>query len=279
MNRNIDPYTAYILGQGSPPNYAYLLEGGPYSNHIPGLEYQYTNNDNSYDYTGGYKRTDPFLFEALGNASNFQGDSGGFFSGFTDPLVRESRKTRFSNAMKSKGISFNKKTGLTYKGANVGKFIGPAAAVYQGAKALSNYRDAENLDDDIAKLISEIRLSADQSPTLSYDLTTDQKNLLRQLESGIYDYGGSNANLSDYLKGAASGALMGAGGGLYGAGIGAIAGLANAYTSGMSGTREEALAELEALYQAIMLSSQEANAIRRQNALRSVPGYHSYYGR
>ena len=101
-----------------------------------------------------------------------------------------------------------------------------------------------------------------------YDLNSDQRDLLRELQRGDYDNKGdvSDIDLLGVLGDAGMGILTGLPGGLPGAIIGGIGGAANSVIGDLQGGADRDVAELEALYQAVLESEQYHNQMRKQRA-------------
>lgn len=226
---------------------------------------KYTNN--SYDYGANFTR----------GASN-SADAGAFFG---DP---NSLKNMFSKwkgkasglGNKAAGLidptnyGWSKGSGLKMFGKNVGKWGNVAGGVMQGIDALQgigDYSDTLNSNED---LMSKIQTSAMGNPLLSHYLTTDQLNLLGDIQDGRYS---SDASFDDFISGAASGlggAAVGAGlgfltGGIPGAVIGGAGSLINSGIDNLSASAGQNTAELQALYQALMDAEMQYKSMKRPN--------------
>lgn len=188
--------------------------------------------------------------------------SGGFFDDASGKLKG------FYDKATSPELDYTKGSGLQAYGKNIGKAMNWANALYQGynaAQGLGDIGDANELSDD---LMADIISSSYNSPTIQYDLSPEQLDMLREIRSGNYD---NSADLSDIdLLGALGdtgmGVLTGIGGGIPGMIIGGIGGLANSVIGDLGSAKNRSNAELEALYSAVLNSEQQHNALKRQRA-------------
>jgi hypothetical protein len=92
--------------------------------------------------------------------------------------------------------------------------------------------------------------------------------MLREVRSGSYD---NSTDLSDIdllgvLGDTGMGVLTGIGGGVPGMIIGGLGGLANSVIGDLGSAKDRSNAELEALYNAVLASEQQHNALKRQRA-------------
>lgn len=165
---------------------------------------------------------------------------------------------------------WSKTGGLKAFGKNIGKGANIAGGVIQGIDALSgidNYADTIDSNED---LLSKIRVSAMGNPLLSSYLTSDQLNLLGNIQNDAY---GTGATPEDFFKGTLSGlgsavpaALLGlALGGIPGAVIGGGGTLINSGIDNLSSAAGENTAELQALYQALQDAEMQYKSMKRPN--------------
>ena len=188
--------------------------------------------------------------------------SGGFFDDASGKLKG------FYDKATAPELDYTKGSGLQAYGKNIGKAINWANALYQGynaAQGLGDIGEANELSDD---LMADIISSSYNSPTIQYDLSPEQLDILREVRSGNYD---NSADLSDIdllgvLGDTGMGVLTGIGGGVPGMIIGGIGGLANSVIGDLGSAKDRSNAELEALYSAVLASEQQHNALKRQRA-------------
>lgn len=165
---------------------------------------------------------------------------------------------------------WSKKGGLKAFGKNVGKWGNIAGGVLQGvdaAQGIGDYMDTVNSNED---LMSKIQVSAMGNPLLSSYLTSDQLNLLSDIQLGNYN---TEADTGDFLKGAVSGigdaiipTLTGlAVGGIPGAVIGGAGTLINSGIDGTTASAGQNTAELQALYQALQDAEMQYKSMKRPN--------------
>ena len=151
-----------------------------------------------------------------------------------------------------------------------GKHLGGVATglntARQAIDIFGNLQDMGNAKDEGDDLVSEILASSYNSPTIQYDLTSDQLDLLRELRNGNYDNSLDlgDVNVGGVLGGAGMGALSGLAGGLPGVILGAIGGAGSSLTKNLASARDRNNTELEALYQAVLDSEQQNNAAKKQ---------------
>lgn len=167
-----------------------------------------------------------------------------------------------------KPIGWNKGTGLSVMGKNVGKAVPYIAGGISAVQALGGLNDLSESRANTEDLVSQILVSASGNPYATFDLTSDQKSLLRQLkrDGDSADASISDIDLIELLKGAGTGALMGLPGGVAGALTGAIGGAVNAGVDSVNSEQVANQAELEALLQALTNSEMNYNNMVRQRA-------------
>lgn len=174
----------------------------------------------------------------------------------------------FTGNLMNPNFDYNMNTGLTGWGRNLGTWMNYANLASQGINAIQNLDSLSDTTSATDDIISDIVIAASNSPTLAYDLTPDQLQLLRELQRGTYstDTSLGDVSMSGVLGDALQGGLMGIGGGLPGIAIGAIGGAINSGLGDMQGAAAKRNAELEALYAALSNSQQNYNAILRDRA-------------
>lgn len=162
--------------------------------------------------------------------------------------------------------------GLEAYGKNIGKYLTIGNALYQGFNAAQGLQDLSEAGDLSEDTVADILTSAANSPTISYDLTADQLNTLRELKNGVYDdsVGVDDIDLLGMLGDAGMGALMGIGGGIPGIIVGALGGAINSGIGDLNQAQGQSNAELEALYQAVLESERQNNQLRKQRAYASL---------
>lgn len=162
-------------------------------------------------------------------------------------------------------------------GKNIGKWSTIGNGLYQGINAAQGLGDLADARDAGQDLVSDIITASYDNPMLSYDLNTEQMDLLRQLRRGTYDdsVGIDDVDLAGTLGGAIKGGLTGflTGGGVPGAIVGAVGGGANAVIDDLGQARNIDNAELEALLQALESSKQQQNAMKKQRMYAALGGY------
>lgn len=169
-------------------------------------------------------------------------------------------------------FDYNSKTGLQGWGHDLGGWITAANAIGQGYQAIQNIDAISDARDASDRIMSDIVSASYASPTIQYDLSPDQLNLLRELRQGAYDSGAdlSDIDLLGALSGAGMGVLTGIGGGIPGMVVGGIGGLINSGLGDLNNAQNINNSELEALYQAVQESAQQHNAARKQRAYANL---------
>lgn len=163
-------------------------------------------------------------------------------------------------------------SGVQGWGKNLGGMYNVGNLAMQGINAARGMQGISDTRDRASDLMSDAILSAGNSPTVMYDLNSDQRDLLRELQRGDYDNKGdvSDIDLLGVLGDTGMGILTGLPGGLPGAIIGGIGGAANSVIGDLQGGANRDVAELEALYQAVLESEQYHNQKRKQQAYASL---------
>ena len=169
-------------------------------------------------------------------------------------------------------LRYDKLRGIQYGNSNFGKTLNTmnlAGQAMSAAEGLSNLSKTTSSTDDI---VSDIIVAAQNSPTLAYDLTPDQLQLLRQLQRGTYDTDASlsDVNASGAIGNAIKGAMMGIGGGRYGMLIGGLGGLVNSGIGDMQSGAARRNSELEALYAALVEAQRNHNSVLRDRAYARI---------
>lgn len=168
------------------------------------------------------------------------------------------------------GFDWSSKGGLKAFGKNIGTGANVLSGVMQGvdfAQGVDNYMDTLDSNEDLK---SKIDIAAMGNPLLSSYLTSDQLDLLGDLQLGNYD---GTADAGDFLKGAVGGlgnaivpTLAGfATGGIPGAVIGGVGTLINSGVDNLSNASGQSTAELQALYQALQDAEMQYKAMKRPN--------------
>ena len=145
-------------------------------------------------------------------------------------------------------------------------------AAVQGLNALSGAKEFSKTKDRAKDLASDITLSAANSPTVQYDLTADQRKLLRELQRGEDTVGMDvgDLDLMGILGDVGMGVLTGLPGGIPGMVVGGVGGLVNSGLGDFNNAAANDVAELEALYQAVSDSEQYHNQMRKQRAYANL---------
>jgi hypothetical protein len=165
---------------------------------------------------------------------------------------------------------WSKQGGVKAFGKDVGKWGNMLSLGMQGvdaAQGIGDYMDTLNSNED---LMSKIQTSAAGNPLLSSYLTSDQLNLLGDIQLGNYN---DEADAGDFFKGALSGlgnAIMPGvtgflTGGIPGAIIGAGGTLINSGIDNLSSASGQNSAELQALYQALKDAELQYKSMKRPN--------------
>ena len=195
-----------------------------------------------------------------GGAFSEGGKFGGMFNTLTNPQ-----------------FDLNDQYQLQGWGKNIGKWSTIGNGIYQGINAAQGLGDLADARDAGQDLVSDIVTASYDNPMLSYDLSSEQMDLLRQLRRGTYDdsVGIEDVDLAGTLGGALKGGLTGflTGGGIPGAIVGAVGGGANAVIDDLGQARNINNAELEALLQALESSRQQQNAMKKQRMYAALGGY------
>lgn len=197
--------------------------------------------------------SNPKLFKKGGSLDAASGKLSGLFSNLTSPE-----------------LDYTKAGGLKAYGHNVGNWLTAGKGLYDAYNAFNTIQDIGDAKNTSQDLTSDIISASYNNPTIQYDLAPDQMRLLRELHNGTYDEsaGLSDVDLLGVLGDAGMGALTGIGGGIPGIIAGALGGGANSVLTDLSDATSRGNSELEALYQAILESNRQHNAMRRQNAMQ-----------
>lgn len=135
----------------------------------------------------------------------------------------------------------------------------------------TGYNEYNQAQMDTESLISDILASAGGNSNLRYDLSSDQLNLLRQLQNGTFDTSAdfdiSNAfgNLGNVATQAAMGYAFG---GIPGAILSGLTPVASGITSGMTQDQRQITARLEGLYNSLAESEMRNKAMKRDAAMQ-----------
>lgn len=212
---------------------------------------------------------------ASGTAPSGMGNLKNAFAGWKNKASGFGAKA--ANYIDPNAYAWGKGSGLTFtnpstgKVTNLGKWGNVASGVMQGidaAKGISNYQDVKTDNED---LMSDIQVAAMGNPLLSSYLTSDQLDLLGDIQDGRYN--ASNAGIDTFLNGAVGGlgqavpaAAMGfITGGIPGAIIGGAGSLINSGVDSLSSEAGQNTAELQALYQALQDAEMQYKSMKRPN--------------
>lgn len=190
----------------------------------------------------------------------------------TNAAKESGLKSLFGKAksfMTGKNITYDKGTGISVAGKNLGKYVPWGVGIYNGIGTLQN---VDNMSDGIADsnaYITDILQSASANPIASSYLTSDQQMLLNKIRNGSYDntvdLADTTSNLGNILMGAGKGALVGIGGGAPGTIVGAISGALKAGSENASNAQAVKNAELAGLYQALSDAEAQYRSMKRPN--------------
>ena len=196
-------------------------------------------------------------------------------SSVIQPSVTKSKfKTpKLSNLFATLGMGWNKKSGLSIGGKNIGKFAPLLQAGMSGLQTLQGLSDISNANTDYNTLKSDILSEAMSNPLASYDLTTEQNDLLYDLKKGRDT---TTADIDDVLNGIGSdlpntalqaliGGLIG---GIPGAVIGGVGNLVNSGVAGYAQGQQEQFSQLQNLYNTLMQSGNNYRSMLRPNLSR-----------
>lgn len=225
---------------------------------------------------------DPLWTASTSGASGTSGSGGlkGAFAGWKDKFSGFGSKA--SAYIDPNAYSWNFKgangtpAGLTFtnpntgKVTNLGKWGNIASGIMQGIDAAKGMSDYYNVKQDNEDLMSDIQVAAMGNPLLSSYLTSDQLDLLGDIQAGRYE--ASNVGVDTFLSGAVGGigkavpaTLMGATGGLPGMIIGGVGSLVNSGIDSLSAEAGQNTAELQALYQALRDAEMQYKSMKRPN--------------
>lgn len=171
------------------------------------------------------------------------------------------------SALKS-NVAWTPKSGLNVMGRSVGKYVPWLSGGVYGLQALQGLDSLNDSRESTDDLVNQILLSASGNPNTYFDLTSDQRKLLRSLKR---DGNSSDADWNDIdwwnvLQSTGTGVLTGALGGVPGMVVGGLGGAINAGIDSMNSAQVSNQAELEALLEALSLSEMNYNNMVRQRA-------------
>lgn len=219
--------------------------------------------------------------EKSANPSGTGGMGGGALSGkkgilgnlFAPELMGNLKGTFGSIA--SPQFNWNKQTGVQGWGKNLGSYATLGNALYQGYNAAQGLEDLSDSSADTEELVNDLVNASYNNSMLAYDLNSDQKKLLRELRSGNYDtdVDFNDIRPMDILGGAAKGGISGfLYGGIPGAVVGALGSGANSAVDSLNRAQSGKMDELDALYQSILQSEDQQNALKKQRMYAAM-GY------
>lgn len=259
---------------------------GTYYNQFPGYDPYEDFADTLNSYSGGasYNASDAMRTAAgAADAAGTVGGLKGWFGKNKGKFFKEGgafKNGKFSGMLSNIAnpqFDLNDQYQLQGWGKNIGKATTVANALYQGYNAAQGLGDLADARDAGQDLTSDIINASYDNPMLSYDLSSEQMDLLRQLRRGTYDdsVGIDDVDLAGTLGGAVKGGLTGflTGGGIPGAIVGAIGGGANSVIDDLGQARDISNAELESLLQAMEASKQQQNAMKKQRMYAALGGY------
>ena len=185
----------------------------------------------------------------------------------------KSKRPKLSNLFSTLGMGWNKKSGLSAFGKNIGKFAPLFQAGVSGIQALQGLGNISQANTDYNTLKSDILSESMSNPLASYDLTTEQNKLLYDLKKGRNT---TTADINDVLNGIGSDlpntalqALMGGLiGGIPGAIVGGVGNLVNSGITGYSQGQQEQFSQLQDLYNTLMQSGDNYRSMLRPNLSR-----------
>lgn len=168
-----------------------------------------------------------------------------------------------------KNITYDKGTGISVAGKNLGKYVPWGVGIYNGIGTLQNIDSVGDGIADSNAYMTDILQSASANPIASSYLTSDQQMLLNKIRNGTYgntvDFGDATSDFGNILMGAGKGALAGIGGGLPGVLVGAASGAIKSGTENASNAQAAKNAELAGLYQALSDAEAQYRSMKRPN--------------
>lgn len=200
------------------------------------------------------------------NDAGAAGSTGAGFSWFSPEL--KSKFSGFTSKLSNPNINWTKGGGVEAFGHGLGGWFNMANAAKLGLDYANNYDTLQDSKSAADEMSSDIVAAALANPAMTYDLSPDQQRLLRQLQRGNEEEVGlSDIDIKDALGGGLKNGITGfLAGGIPGALIGAAGGLLNSGTESMNAAQQRKNAELEALYQSVMMSRQKYNNILQDRA-------------
>ena len=171
--------------------------------------------------------------------------------------------------MNGKNITYDKGTGVSIAGKNLGRYVPWGVGIYNGIGTLQNMDNISNGISDSNAYITDILQSASANPIASSYLTGDQQMLLNKIRNGSYDNTvdlvDATSNLGNIIMGAGKGALTGIAGGIPGLIVGAASGALKSGSENASNAQAVKNAELAGLYQALSDAEAQYRSMKRPN--------------
>lgn len=171
--------------------------------------------------------------------------------------------------MNGKNIKYDKNTGVSIAGKNLGRYVPWGVGIYNGIGTLQNMDNISSGISDSNAYITDILQSASANPIASSYLTGDQQMLLNRIRNGSYDntvdLADATSNLGNIIMGAGKGALTGIAGGVPGLIVGAASGVLKSGSENASNAQAVKNAELAGLYQALSDAEAQYRAMKRPN--------------
>jgi hypothetical protein len=193
-------------------------------------------------------------------------------NGFSDSGASSGLKDFFSKATNKgtsgKSFGWDKGSGLTAFGKNIGKAANIGSGIMYGIDALGGMKDLSNSQKSTDDLISDIMRSSASNPLTSSYLTSDQQSMLNKIKRGNYESKASSTDfdLMGLLSGAGKGALTGGlTGGIPGAIIGALGGGITSNLDRQNADQQRINSELEGLLQSLNDAESQYKMMKRPN--------------
>lgn len=167
------------------------------------------------------------------------------------------------------------------KGTSLGKLANIGSGVVQGGMAVKGLYDNYNIGRDFDSLKNDITLSMASNPMYDMYLTSEDEKYLRQMKNGTMTNDNWNnvadsviKNLPSTLLQTGIGALTG---GIPGAIINGVGGLANSGIQGYGQGTQEDISRLEGIYNRLKQAEEEYRAMKRPRGLSSAGLQSRYY--
>jgi hypothetical protein len=165
-------------------------------------------------------------------------------------------------------FGWDKKSGLTMFGKNLGKTANIGSGIMYGLDAIGGLGDLSSTQSQTDDLLTDILRSSASNPLLNSYLTSDQMSMLNKIKRGNYrtEASATDFDLAGLLSSAGQGALTGGiTGGIPGAIIGALGGGITSNIDRQNQDQQRINAELEGLLQALTDAESQYNMMKRPN--------------